>query len=236
MTGRRRRPADLRIDGGTLVVPGGGLLRAGVAIRDGRVAAIGREKALPPAGRVIDAGGLHVFPGVIDPHVHFGLRDDFAVGARMDLDLRTETRAALAGGVTTVGTLVRERGSYLDKVPGHIEDVERESSTDVFFSLWWNEPLHLEEAERCARAFGVTSFKMYMYGVPGSVPSVDDGFLLEGFRRAASLGGRALAAVHAENADMVEWGDRALRKRAAAARRRGRKMTLADWSDRHPDE
>lgn len=228
-----REPADLRIDGGTLVVPGQGLLRAGVAIRSGKIAAVGLEKALPPAEEVIDAAGLHVFPGVIDPHVHFGLRDNFAVGARMDLDLRSETPAALAGGVTTIGTLIRERGSYLDKVPGHIEDVERESSADIFFSLWWNEPVHLEEAGRCARAFGITSFKMYMYGVPGSVPSAEDGFLLEGFRRGASLGQRALVAIHAENPHMVEWGDRALRKRQKTSKR---EMTLADWSDRHPDE
>jgi dihydropyrimidinase len=111
--------------------------------------------------------------------------------------------------------------------------VERESSTDIFFSLWWNEPVHLKEAEGCAEQFGITSFKMYMYGVPGSVPSVDDAFLLAGFRQAASLGNRALAAVHAENAAMVEQGDRALREREKTARE---KMTLADWSDRHPDE
>ena len=224
---------DLRIDGGTLVVPGEGLMRGAVAIRGGKITAVGLEEALPRAEQTIDASGLHVFPGIIDPHVHFGLRDDFTVGCRMDLDLRAETPAALAGGVTTIGTLIRERGSYLEKVPGHIEDIENESSADIFLSLWLNEPLHQEEMARCAAKFGITSFKMYMYGVPGSVPSVRDGFLLDGFRRAAALGRRAVVAVHAENADMVERGDRALRKRAETS---GRRLKLADWSDRHPDE
>ena len=47
--------------------------------------------------RVIDASGLHVLPGLIDAHVH--LRDP---GATHKEDFVTGTRAALAGGVTTV--------------------------------------------------------------------------------------------------------------------------------------
>ena len=47
--------------------------------------------------RVIDASGLHILPGLIDAHVH--LRDP---GATHKEDFTTGTRAALAGGVTTV--------------------------------------------------------------------------------------------------------------------------------------
>ena len=81
--------ADLRIDGGTLVLPGKGVVRAGLAIRDGKIAAIGDEGALPPARKRIDASGLHVLPGLIDPHGHMGLNNDFAG------ECETETRAAL---------------------------------------------------------------------------------------------------------------------------------------------
>src|SRR5512142_771799 len=47
--------------------------------------------------QVIDADGYHILPGLIDAHVH--LRDP---GATHKEDFATGTRAALAGGVTTV--------------------------------------------------------------------------------------------------------------------------------------
>jgi dihydroorotase-like cyclic amidohydrolase len=47
--------------------------------------------------RIIAADGYHIFPGLIDAHVH--LREP---GATHKEDFATGTRAALAGGVTTV--------------------------------------------------------------------------------------------------------------------------------------
>lgn len=49
-----------------------------------------------PADSVIDAEGCYLLPGVIDEHVHF--RDP---GLTHKADIRTESRAAAAGGVTT---------------------------------------------------------------------------------------------------------------------------------------
>ena len=46
--------------------------------------------------RVIDASGLHILPGIIDPQVHF--RDP---GLTHKEDLRTGSMAAAAGGITT---------------------------------------------------------------------------------------------------------------------------------------
>lgn len=50
-----------------------------------------------PADIVVDASGCFLLPGVIDEHVHF--RDP---GLTHKADMYTESRAALAGGVTTV--------------------------------------------------------------------------------------------------------------------------------------
>ena len=57
---------------------------------------------------MIDAAGKLVIPGGIDPHTH--LHDPFAD------DLTTGSRAALAGGITTVGTFAfaRPEESMLD--------------------------------------------------------------------------------------------------------------------------
>src|SRR5436853_6727381 len=62
------RMADLVLRGGTLVTPEG-VERADLGIEDGQIQAIGPE--LPGATEEIDAHGLHIFPAVIDVHLHF---------------------------------------------------------------------------------------------------------------------------------------------------------------------
>jgi dihydroorotase len=70
-------------------------MRGDVRIRDGRIDAI--APSLPAEGdEVIDARGLVVMPGVIDPQVHF--RDP---GLTWKEDLQTGSQAAAAGGVTS---------------------------------------------------------------------------------------------------------------------------------------
>ncbi|NKI42933.1 dihydroorotase [Streptomyces physcomitrii] len=96
-------PYDLLVRGGTVVTPRGSE-RADIAVRAGRIAAL-----LPPSGngsgagpaaraaRVLDASGLHVLPGLIDSHVHFR-----TPGLTHKEEWSTGSRAAVAGGVTTV--------------------------------------------------------------------------------------------------------------------------------------
>lgn len=85
---------DLIIRGGTLVDGSGGPSRAGdVAVDGDRIAAVG-DLGAATAGRVIDANGLHVFPGFIDTHSH-------AMPALLRDQLRT-ARPLLAQGITTI--------------------------------------------------------------------------------------------------------------------------------------
>jgi len=70
--------------------------QADVLAAGGVIRMIGRD--LPADGAdVFDARGLHLLPGLVDPHVH--LRDP---GATHKEDFASGTQAALAGGVTTV--------------------------------------------------------------------------------------------------------------------------------------
>ena len=86
------------IHGGTIVNEGHSL-RADIIIEDQEIVAIlpAFSFELPPTTSVIDATGCYVLPGIIDSHVHFrepGLTDK--------ADIESESRAAAAGGVTTI--------------------------------------------------------------------------------------------------------------------------------------
>ena len=65
-----------------------------ILVEDGRIAAVGEGL---DAEKAIDAEGLHVFPGLIDMHVH--LREPGFEGKE---DIESGSRAAVAGGFTQV--------------------------------------------------------------------------------------------------------------------------------------
>ncbi|MXP63753.1 dihydroorotase [Roseomonas sp. M0104] len=86
---------DLILRGGTCVLPWGEA-QADVGVRAGRIAALG-DLRTAEAAEVIDCAGLHVLPGLIDPHVHLRDPGDPAVET-----IPTGTRAAVLGGITAV--------------------------------------------------------------------------------------------------------------------------------------
>lgn len=85
---------DLLIRGGICMLPWGEHA-IDVGVRDGRIAALGAAGAT--ADRVLDAPGLHVLPGLIDPHVHLRDPGDPAIET-----LATGTKAAVLGGLAAV--------------------------------------------------------------------------------------------------------------------------------------
>jgi dihydroorotase len=68
-----------------------------IRIANDRIIEIGTSLKLRPGERFIDASGKHIFPGLIDTHVHF--REP---GLTHKATWQTESAAAVAGGVTTV--------------------------------------------------------------------------------------------------------------------------------------
>ena len=70
---------------------------ADVRIQQGRIVEIGRGLTVPVGGRIIDVTDLWIVPGLIDLHVH--LREP---GQEYKEDIETGTRAAAAGGFTTI--------------------------------------------------------------------------------------------------------------------------------------
>ncbi|MCW3477029.1 dihydroorotase [Limobrevibacterium gyesilva] len=98
---------DLVIRGGTCVLPWG-MEQTSVGVRDGRIAALGVGEDAT-AEETIDAAGLHVLPGLIDPHVHLRDPGDAAVES-----IPTGTRAAVLGGLTAVFDMPNTSPSITD--------------------------------------------------------------------------------------------------------------------------
>ncbi len=193
---------DLVVRGGTIVTPGG-LLRADVAVDGGAIEAIGLE--LPGAKDEIDARGLHVFPALIDVHLHFNEpgRTEWEGAA-------TGSRALAAGGgavffdmplnstpcTVNAGEFDRKRAS-----------LEASSITD--FGLWGGlVPGNIGEMAELAER-GIVGFKAFLCdsGLP-EFPRADDFTLWKGLAEAARL--NLPVSVHAENQEITQSLSRAM--------------------------
>ena len=89
------------IKGGKVFTLAGAPIENGtVIIRDGKIAAVGKDVAIPDGAQVIDASGLEVYPGLFDPVTQIGLTEVSAVSATQDItelgDYNPELVAATA--------------------------------------------------------------------------------------------------------------------------------------------
>ena len=98
---------DLLIRNGTCVLPWG-VEATDVGVRQGRIVALG-VTAGATADETIDAAGLHVLPGLIDPHVHLRDPGDAAVES-----IPTGTRAAVLGGLAAVFDMPNTSPAIID--------------------------------------------------------------------------------------------------------------------------
>ena len=87
--------ANLLLTGGKLVNEGT-VSEQDLLVKDGRIERIDSSISPPPGTEVIDAGGKLILPGLIDDQVHF--REP---GLTHKACIHTESKAAVAGGVTT---------------------------------------------------------------------------------------------------------------------------------------
>ncbi|CAA9535080.1 MAG: Allantoinase [uncultured Thermomicrobiales bacterium] len=199
---------DLLVRGGTLVLADR-TVRGDLAALDGRVIALGPDLA-GPAREEVDASGLHVFPGVVDAHVH--LNDP----GRADWEgISPGTAALAAGGATTACDM--PLNSLPPTVDGAAFDAKAAAiagGARIDLALWGGlVPGDLDRLDELAER-GVVGFKAFMSdsGVP-EFPAADERTLHRGMERAARLG--MPVAVHAED-------DGLTRRLAAAAVAAGR--------------
>ena len=212
---------DLIVRNGMLVIPGIGRLRADVGIADGKIVVISEDLTLSAAD-AYDAIDRIVLPGIFDPHIHIGNERSF------ESEAETETRAAILGGVTTVGIFLRSlEDSYFQHLPAFRHAMNDRSHVDSVFHPQIFTEKQIEEIPGYAEQFGIRSFKFYMSGIPGIVKSVSDDVLLHGFRTVASLGQDAVACVHCETGALIDRARNELKLRKPEG-------NLADWEQAHP--
>ena len=220
------RPIEVVVRGGTIVTADG-RRRADIGIADGRIVALEAPAAGLRAAREIDAAGRLVLPGGVDPHVHLNVaKVDGANDPDWVDDYTTGSRAALAGGITTVGNMsyVLPWESIAERVRAEAALVARDAIADVFFHPVILTPSAAILSEVAgAVAGGQSSVKIFM-----CVPTFD-AYAGE-FARLMKLAGDAggIALIHCEDLATIECCTAMLAERHHTG--------LEHFADSHPVE
>jgi allantoinase len=202
-----------------LLIRGGALVTTNDVI-NGDLAVAEEKIHILPAGQsaqareIIDATGLHVFPGVIDSHVHFN-----EPGRAEWEGFETGSRAFAAGGGTLFFDMpLNSHPPTIDAASFDQKLRAAEASSLVDFAFWGGlVPGSVDRMEELAGR-GVVGFKAFMAnsGIE-DFPRVDDSTLCEGMKRAAQL--KKIVAVHAESEKITgELTHELLRKGKTSAR------------------
>ena len=192
------------------VATGSDFFECDIGVKDGRIAALAH--GLAGGAREIDAAGRWVLPGGVDSHCH--LDQPMEPPLRMADDFDSGTRSAACGGTTTVIPFAAQRNgeSLRAAVADYHLRADGRAHVDYAFHLIVSDPTPKVLAEELPAliAEGYSSFKIYM---TYDDLKLNDAQMLDVLEVARRHG--AMAMVHAENADCIEW----LTKRLEAAGR-----------------
>jgi len=166
-----------------------------------KITAIGKELTVT-ADKEIDASGLLVMPGGIDPHVHLDMP---FMGTFSSDTHETGTRAALYGGTTTVIDFVLQKqghslqealNDWNSRAKGNaVGDYSFHIAVTDFNEAAKKEIKHFVEEE------GITSFKTFM-AYKGAL-MIDDRQMVDLMLEVKKQGG--MVTVHATNGDMIDY-------------------------------
>ena len=203
-------PVDVVIKNGTLVLPSG-LWEGSLIIDEGKIIGI-MKSSEPKADRVVDAAGRFILPGMVDMHVH--LRDP---GNPERENFESGTRAAAAGGVTTVMDMPNTIPATVTVKAFEEKKAIVGKKSLVDFGLVAGAGEVPEEELRGLANAGAVAFKSFMIARFKEL-AADDWQLRKNFEIIADEGLPCL--IHAENQVIVDRG-------VAEAKRLGRVDPLA---------
>jgi len=196
---------NLVIRNGLVVTPQG-VIRGGLAVRGERILQISADDLLPKGDLEVDAGGCYVLPGLIDPHVHFGGREEKEFVSQ----LRSESIGAAISGITTwmgyigLGTLPEPRALVYQRVK---EFGEQNSSIDFKIHAYLMTNTQLDELPDVIRE-GITSAKLLLgYKEQEAkrigIRAVGLDFAYKAMELLATYGPPVLIQVHCEQPDII---------------------------------
>jgi allantoinase len=180
-----------------------GVFQGAIAIKDGKIAALGRDDSMPPATETIDAKGHYLLPGGVDPHVHIR----YPGGAHRE-NFTTGTWAAAAGGATTIiEHPISSPPQYsTDILLNRVNAVKEQAIVDVAF-LGAAGGEKLDHIRPIAES-GIVGYKTFLHAAPEGrekefigLTMKDNYELFKGFQEAAKTG--LPIAAHAEDNDVV---------------------------------
>jgi len=174
---------------------------ADIFIEGEKIAVIGNNLSIP-AGETIDAEGMLVMPGGIDPHVHLEMP---FMGTFSSDSYETGTRAALHGGTTMViDFILQKQGSSLKAA---LDEWRSRSNgnclSDYSFHMAvtdFNDATK-QEIKTFIEHEGITSFKTFM-AYKGAL-MIDDRQMTALMQEVKKHGG--MVTVHATNGDMIDY-------------------------------
>jgi dihydroorotase len=173
---------SILIENGRVYVKGG-LIEKNILIENGKIEKITSERT--NADEKINANGMIVLPGVIDPHVHF--RDP---GLTHKEDFKTGSLAAAAGGVTSVLDMPNTKPPTLTNELLKEKRAIASEKSAVNFGFHFGSSL--ENLEEIKKAKGVATVKIFMNASTGNM-LIEDDEILKGIIDSAGL-----CSIHAE--------------------------------------
>lgn len=210
---------DLIVRGGTVVHPTS-LQLEDIGVADGKIVALAPGLTVS-SRQEINASGLHIFPGLIDAHVHFNEPgrthwEGFASGSRA---------LAAGGGTTFFDMPLNAHPPTLDGKSFDQKLTAAQAGSLTDFAFWGGlVPGNLDQLTELHDR-GVIGLKAFMSeSGTDDFPRVADGTLREGMKCAAPLG--MIVAVHAESDSMT--------KQLAQERLLRNQTSIGDYLDSRP--
>lgn len=189
--------------------------KADILVRNEKIAAIFAQGEYNGNAEVLDATGLYVMPGTIDPHMHLGLYKDLGDAFRYD------TPRQAIGGLTTLINYHRGKGNYFETAAEAIKDGEENSLVDFALSLGLCAKEHLKQIDGFIKDLGITSFKFFFdkqdiahlfYDIPKEEAlTLDKADLYYILKQLHEISPKLLLCVHCEDPDIFRALERELK-------------------------
>jgi len=174
---------------------------ADLFVKNGRIEKIDSDLSYCSADQTIDATGLLLLPGMIDTHVHF--REP---GMENKADLRSETRAAVAGGVTSFMEMPNTKPATVTNPLLEEKFALASTKSLANYSFYLGASNKNIDELRAADPQKVCGIKLFMGASTGNL-LVDRPQTLESIFKTITLP----IAVHCERTDLIQANEKEIR-------------------------